>query len=130
MASLNLVLAGAHMSGLGLNHQVVGLGASLVKACKTASLYKMYSLGPRPALIRQGADGQCGHGFDVEVWAFPIERVGEFLRDGVKPPLCIGDVVLEDGSSEKGFLGESYAVRDAEEVSSFGGWRAYLASKQ
>eukprot|EP00198_Chlamydomonas_reinhardtii_P004687 XP_001694023.1 predicted protein [Chlamydomonas reinhardtii] len=129
-AKLNLVLAGAHMSGLALNHQVTGLGASLVKAVKTASVYKMYSLGPRPALIRQGAEPGCGQSFEVEVWAFPIERVGEFLRDGVKPPLCIGDVLLEDGSSEKGFLGEAYAVKDAEEVSSFGGWRSYLASKQ
>jgi allophanate hydrolase len=77
MASrLNLVLAGAHMSGLALNHQVLGFGATLVKAVKTAPLYKMYSLGPRPALIRQGADGLCGHSFEVEVWAFPIERVG------------------------------------------------------
>lgn len=126
---LNLVLAGAHMSGLALNHQVLGLGATLVKTVKTAPLYKMFSLGPRPALIRQGSDGVCGHSFEVEVWSFPIERVGEFLRDGVKPPLCIGDVVLEDGSSEKGFLGESYAVREAEDISSFGGWRAYLASK-
>jgi allophanate hydrolase len=73
---LNLVLAGAHMSGLALNHQVQGLGAQLVKACKTAPLYKMYSLGPRPALIRQGAEGVCGHSFEVELWSFPIERVG------------------------------------------------------
>ena len=54
----------------------------------------------------------------------------EFLRDGVKPPLCIGDVVLEDGTSEKGFLGEAYAVKDCEDVSEFGGWRAYQSHKQ
>lgn len=54
----------------------------------------------------------------------------EFLRDGVKPPLCLGDVVLEDGVSEKGFLGEGYAAKGAEDVSEKGGWRAYLASKQ
>lgn len=80
MATLNLVLAGAHMSGLALNHQVVGLGAAFVRTVRTAPLYKMYSLGPRPALIRQGADvsscGGEGHAFEVEVWAFPIERVG------------------------------------------------------
>jgi hypothetical protein len=52
----------------------------------------------------------------------------EFLRDGVKPPLCIGDVLLEDGTSEKGFLGESYATSSAPDVSQFGSWRKYLPS--
>ncbi len=41
------------MSGLPLNHQLTDLEASYVRACKTAPVYKMYSLGPRPALIRQ-----------------------------------------------------------------------------
>jgi allophanate hydrolase len=53
-----------------------------------------------------------------------------FLRDGVKPPLCLGDVLLEDNTMVKGFLGESYAVIGAEDVTHFGGWRAYMASKQ
>eukprot|EP00983_Pelagomonas_calceolata_P034152 1069541-Pelagomonas_calceolata.AAC.2 len=41
------------MTGLPLNHQLTDLHASFVKACKTAPVYRMYSLGPRPALIRQ-----------------------------------------------------------------------------
>lgn len=53
-----------------------------------------------------------------------------FLRDGVKAPLAIGDVLLEDGSLVKGFVGESYGVVGAPDVSSFGGWRAYLQSQE
>jgi hypothetical protein len=52
-----------------------------------------------------------------------------FLRDGVKPPLGIGDVLLEDGSEVKGFIGETYAVKGAPDITKYGGWRAYLASQ-
>jgi allophanate hydrolase len=50
-----------------------------------------------------------------------------FLRDGVKEPLGIGDVLLEDNTIVKGFIGETYAVAAAPEITSYGGWRAYLA---
>lgn len=80
---LNLVVAGAHMTGLPLNHQLIGLGATLVKACKTAPVYRMFSLGNRPALIRQPAEAAAptpgrkpGCAFEVEVWAMPIDKVG------------------------------------------------------
>jgi allophanate hydrolase len=50
------------------------------------------------------------------------------LRDGVKSPLGIGDVELEDGSLVKGFIGEAYAVASAPDITAHGGWRAYLAA--
>ena len=62
-------------TGLPLNHQLVGLGGSLVRAVRTAPVYRMYSLGPKPALIRQPA-GAGGSAFELEVWALPIEAVG------------------------------------------------------
>jgi hypothetical protein len=52
-----------------------------------------------------------------------------FLRDGVKAPLAIGDVLLDDGSLVKGFVGESYGVVGAPDISQYGGWRAYLADQ-
>jgi allophanate hydrolase len=53
-----------------------------------------------------------------------------FLRDGVKEPLGIGDVLLEDASVVKGFIGEAYAVAAAPDITHYGGWRAYLAASQ
>ena len=53
----------------------MGLGGSLVRAVRTAPVYRMYSLGPKPALIRQPA-GAGGSAFELEVWALPIEAVG------------------------------------------------------
>lgn len=59
----------------------------------------------------------------LNILMYPVCRV--FLRDGVKPPLCIGDVLLEDGSSEKGFLGESYATVGLPDITAMGGWRSF-----
>jgi hypothetical protein len=36
---------------------------------------EMYSLGPKPALIRQPA-GTPGGSIELEVWEMPIEKVG------------------------------------------------------
>lgn len=56
----------------------------------------------------------------------PVRSV--FLRDGVKAPLALGDVLLADGSLVKGFVGESYGVVGAPDISSHSGWRSFLAS--
>lgn len=43
----------------------------------------------------------------------------------VASPLCIGTILLEGGSSTYGFLCEADALKNAEEISQFGGWRKY-----
>lgn len=128
---LELVVAGAHLTGLPLNHQLTNLGARYLRTCKTAPVYKLFSLGPKPALIRSDPEDAAGCGsVEVEVWEMPLEKVGEFLRDGVKAPLALGDVLLEDGSVTKGFVGESYGAIGAVDITKMGGWRSYLASKE
>lgn len=59
-----------------------------------------------------------------------IHQPSVFLRDGVKAPLALGDVLLADGSVEKGFVGESYGVEGAPDISAHGGWRGFLAAQQ
>ena len=39
--------------------------------------------------------------------------------------LGIGTIELEDGSSVKSFLCEEWAVRGAQDITGFGGWKAY-----
>ena len=57
MQMLRIAVAGAHLSGFPLNHQLTSLGAQLVDTVNTAAVYKMYDLGGiKPALIRQPAD--------------------------------------------------------------------------
>ena len=79
---------------------------------------------PKPGLLRV-AQGK-GAAIEIEVWALPVEAFGQFA-DAVPAPLTIGTIVLSDGRSVKGFLAEAAATAGARDISSFGGWRAYLA---
>lgn len=115
-----IAVAGAHLSGLALNHQLLDLGARLVRTVRTAPVYReclqqravltgisyeahmapqqprttschhphksllplsstlagMYSLGPKPALIREPQGSKSGKAIELEVWEMPIEKVG------------------------------------------------------
>jgi allophanate hydrolase len=75
-------------------------------------------------LLNVGA-GQ-GHSIAVEVWALPAEGFGRFVAK-IPPPLTIGTVNLTEFRHAKGFLVESQGVRDARDISEFGGWRKYVA---
>ena len=127
---LPLAVVGAHLSGLPLNHQLTGCGARLIHTCRTAPRYRLFALPgtipPKPGMVRVPLSRQ-GEGvrLEVEVWAVPREAVGSFLA-GVSAPLGVGTVELEDGQQVKGFLCEAAAVEGAEDISSLGGWRAYL----
>jgi allophanate hydrolase len=127
VSMLPLVVCGAHLSGLALNHQLVDRGARLLRATKTAPSYRLYALpgGPpeRPGLIRVPSGGVA---IDVEVWALPQTTVGSFLA-GIPAPLGLGSVELAQGRWEKGFICEGFAAEGARDISDLGGWRAYLA---
>ncbi|MEI9901840.1 MAG: hypothetical protein WDN31_18975 [Hyphomicrobium sp.] len=47
----------------------------------------------------------------------------------IPPPLGIGTLTLADGGTVKGFVCEAHAVVGAEDITGFGGWRAWLTSK-
>ena len=122
-----LVVCGAHLSGLPLNGELLARGGRLVRACRTAPVYRLHALagGPphRPGLTRDAARGAA---IEVEEWALPRAALGDFMA-GVPAPLAIGRVELEDGSRPHGFLCEAHALHNAEEITALGGWRAYLA---
>ncbi len=125
---VQVAVCGAHLSGLPLNHQLTQRGARLVRTVRSAPLYRFYCLpgGPvqRPGLVRVG---QGGAAIEMEVWELPASEFGSFVA-GIPAPLGIGTVALEDGSSVQGFICEAYAVAGAQDISHYGGWRAYLAS--
>lgn len=123
-----VAVVGAHMSGLPLNGQLVELGGRLERIARTAPVYRFYALpgGPphRPGMVR-AAEG--GGAIDLEVWSLPADKIGAFVRK-IPAPLGLGTVALDDGSAVPGFLCETYATRDARDITSFGGWRAYVKS--
>jgi allophanate hydrolase len=122
-----IAVCGAHMHGLPLNRQLTERGAYLLQHTRTTSQYRFFALpgGPphRPGLIKVE---QGGVQIEVEVWALPHTQWGSFTA-GIPAPLCLGQVQIEGGSQVTGFLCEAYAVVAARDISSFGGWRNYLA---
>jgi allophanate hydrolase len=40
--------------------------------------------------------------------------------------LSLGQIELDDGSWVTGFVGDSLRTESAEDITSYGGWRAYL----
>ena len=125
---LPIAVVGAHLSGLPLNGQLVERGARRLEATSTAPRYRLYALPgttpPKPGLVRSAEGGAA---IALEVWAMPQRAVGSFLAL-IPPPLGLGSVELADGRFVHGFLCEPHALGGAREVTSFGGWRAYLDS--
>ena len=129
--SIELAVVGAHLSGMALNHELRALGGQFLRAGETEPAYALYALQgappKRPGLVRVTA-GQ-GARIAIEVWALPAEGFGRFVG-GIPAPLGIGTLLLGDGSRPKGFLCEAEAISGAEDISAFGGWRAYLAAQR
>ena len=126
-----IAVVGAHLSGLPLNGELTERGARLVRRVRTASCYRLFALPdtrpPKPGMVR--ADDGAGHAVEVEVWELPVPAFGAFVAR-VPRPLCIGTIELDDGTFVQGFLCESAALARAEDISHFGGWRAYLAARE
>jgi len=127
---VDVMVCGAHMSGLPLNKQLLERGAWQINTTRTAPIYRFYALpgGPpfRPGLVQVKEGGVA---VDVEVWRMPVEHFGSFVA-GIPAPLGIGKVKLQDGGSVSGFLCESLGVAGAADISDLGGWRQYLATKR
>ncbi|CCD95279.1 putative glutamyl-tRNA(Gln) amidotransferase subunit A (Glu-ADT subunit A) [Bradyrhizobium sp. ORS 375] len=124
-----IVVVGAHLSGMALNHELTSLGGRLLEATSTAPDYKLYALSttpPKPGMLR--IDAGKGVAMAVELWALSAASFGKFVNL-IPPPLSIGTIRLADGRSAKGFLVEPAALDGARDISEFGGWRAYMARK-
>ena len=70
-------------------------------------------------------DGSGPGGIEVEIWEMDEEAFGSFVAR-IPAPLSIGTVTLADSRTVKGFLCEGHATRGAEDLTTFGGWRAWL----
>ncbi|WP_374574372.1 allophanate hydrolase [Phenylobacterium sp.] len=127
--TVKLCVVGAHLAGMPLHWQLTSRAARLVARTKTAPAYKLYAMTDttplKPALIHVGEGGAS---IEVEVYELGVAEFGSFVVE-VPPPLAIGTVALEDGSQVKGFVAEPRATATADDVTSFGGWRAYIASR-
>jgi allophanate hydrolase len=125
-----VAVVGAHLTGMPLNGEMTRLGGRLVREARTAAFYRLYALpGTVPAKPGLVSDpGFEGQGLAIEVWSLDPAGFGRFVA-AIPQPLGIGKLTLDDGSEVPGFICEPTAVRDAMEVTEFGGWRAYVAAR-
>lgn len=125
-----LAVAGAHLSGLPLNGQLLSYGGRLHRRTRTAPGYRLFRLPgtgvPRPGLVA-GTSGP-DTGITVELWDLPEQGAG-WLLSQIPAPLGLGRVDLADGTSVTGFVAAEGALRDAEDVSWYGSWRSYLTAR-
>jgi allophanate hydrolase len=123
-----IAVVGAHLSGMPLNGELRSAGARLLESTKTAPHYRLFALAgtkpPKPGLLRVNGEGVR---IELEVWALSDTAFGRFVAN-IPAPLSIGTLELADGRAVKGFLVEAEAVTGARDISSFGGWRKFVAS--
>jgi allophanate hydrolase len=126
-----IAVVGAHLSGMPLNGELRSAGGRLIERTATAPHYRLYALAgtrpPKPGLLR--VKNGAGAAIEVEVWALPERAFGRFVA-AVPSPLSIGTLELGHDRLVKGFLVEAEAVADARDISSFGGWRAFMAQEK
>jgi allophanate hydrolase len=119
---ITIAVAGLHLSGEPRNGELLDRGGVLVGSARTAPCYRLHHLpSGAPGLVRV-AEG--GASIDVELWQLPAGQLGGFLT-GIRAPLGLGRVALDDGAEVTGFLCEAYATDGAPDITASGGWRNY-----
>lgn len=124
---LDICVFGAHLSGMALNGELKAMGGRFVKVAQTAPVYRMKLLPgsvPRPGVVRVGEGGAALEG---EVWSLPFEGVGRLLA-AIPAPLGLGKVELSDGREVTGFIAEAGATEGAQDITAYGGFRAFMAA--
>lgn len=125
---ISVAVCGAHLSGMPLNWQLSERGAVLLQATTTSESYQFYALegdSPRRPGLKRVAEG--GVAIDIEIWQIPADNFGGFVN-AIPAPLGIGKVECVNGEWVSSFICESYGFDKARDISSFGGWRSYIAS--
>ena len=141
MTSVLLAVNGTLMRGFELNGNLIAVNSRFVKEAQTAPCYRLWSINDKhPAMQKVAIGGKAidleamqkvaigGKAIDLEIWEVPTGGLARILKQ--EPPgLCIGKIELSDGEMELGVLGEALLCDGQNEITGFGGWRAYCASK-
>ena len=114
------------MRGLELNRNLIEAQATFVRKARTAPCYRLWSINDlHPGMVRCKEGGAS---IELEIWAVPPGGLASVLLH--EPAgLVIGKIVLADGSEVLGVLAEAFLCEGHAEITHFGGWRAYISSK-
>ncbi|MDB9494638.1 hypothetical protein PN441_19480 [Spirulina major CS-329] len=121
-----LAVNGTLMRGLELNGNLLAVNATFVRETTTAPCYRLWTIGDRHPAMQRVAQG--GVAVAVELWAVPAAGIAQILQQ--EPPgLSVGKVRLVDGEEVLGVVGEAICCEQGQEITEYGGWRAYCAAR-
>ena len=124
--SLILAVNGTLMRGLELENNLKAVNAIFIKESKTEKAYRLFSINDKyPAMVKDAK----GSAIDVELYEISEQGMQDVLS---KEPegLTIKEITLIDGSKVQGVVGLPFIIENRKEITNYGGWRNYLASKE
>ncbi len=123
MDTLLFAVNGTLMQGLPLNKNLLAVKAEFIRETRTSVNYRLWSIHNQyPAMIR---DLQSGQKIGLEIWSLSPKALISILQN--EPPgLCVGQVELENGEMVMGVLGENFIIQGQQEITKWGGWRAFI----
>ena len=124
--SVDLFVNGTLMRGLVLHANLDG--AEFLEACQTQPRYRLYSIGDVHPGMFEVADG----GVRVPGELYRVPRAVLQRVEAAEPPgLYRGPVQLSDGRIVDGILyPRALAEGVHQDISAYGGWRAYTATQE
>jgi gamma-glutamylcyclotransferase (GGCT)/AIG2-like uncharacterized protein YtfP len=123
---LDLFVNGTLMRGLKLHANLDG--AEFLGEARTAPVYRIFSIGDVHPGMFEVAEG--GVSVPGEIYRLP-DDVWARVEAGEPPGLYRGPVKLDDGRVVDGILyPRTLAEGHHQDISSFGGWRAYVAAQE
>ncbi|WP_444957806.1 allophanate hydrolase-related protein [Microbulbifer sp. ZKSA002] len=123
--SIDVAVNGTLMRGFALEKHMLKNHATFVREAKTASIYRMWSIGDKYPAMERVLNG--GTWIKLEIWSIPQANLVNLLEEEAKG-LVLGKVALADGTQVLGILGENYIVQNQKDISKWHGWRAYTES--
>ncbi|MEV4241476.1 allophanate hydrolase [Nocardia sp. NPDC049737] len=123
---VELAVFGAHLRGQPLHWQLEEIGARFTGEIRTTDAYRLTALDttpPKPGLVRHGS----GLGAPIlgELFRVSAAGLGRFLA-ALPAPMALTCIELSDGRAVIGFACTYDAARSATDITSFGGWKAYM----
>jgi allophanate hydrolase len=122
----DLLVVGAHLSGLPLHGRLRRHGSLFAGEVRTADGYTLVALGDplnRPGMVRTSSD--AAGSVLGELWRVPETALSALLLEAAAP-LGLGRVTLADGREVIGYLCEASAA-EGKPVVADGDWRAHVS---
>jgi len=122
--TVDLFVNGTLMRGLDLHANLAG--AQFLGVCRTASRYRLYSIGDVHPGMFEVAEG----GVSVEGELYRLaDDVLRRVEAGEPAGLYRGSVHLSDGRAVQGILYPRHLAESIHrDISAFGGWREYISA--